>query len=192
MFRRRQSQSRWQKLQAFIWPRKGFSRVFNYLLQRILRMPGSAYSLAAGVACGASVSFTPFIGFHLFLALMLAYVIRANMLATLIGTAVGNPWTFPLIFVLIERVGTSVLGYLGVEQVSGLTAGAGPVTGDVFSLIMRMAVGGALLSVIIWPLFFGLTYWLVKSWRRHRQLRREQAWVRRERVMSAQDTRQEH
>lgn len=192
MFRRRQSQSRWQKLQAFIWPRKGFSRVFNYLLQRILRMPGSAYSLAAGVACGASVSFTPFIGFHLFLALMLAYVIRANMLATLIGTAVGNPWTFPLIFVLIERVGTSVLGYLGVEQVSGLTAGAGPVTGDVFSLIMRMAVGGALLSVIIWPLFFGLTYWLVKSWRRHRQLRREQAWVRRERVMSVQDTRQEH
>ena len=192
MFRRRQSQSSWQKLQAFIWPRKGFSRVFNYLLQRILRMPGSAYSLAAGVACGASVSFTPFIGFHLFLALMLAYVIRANMLATLIGTAVGNPWTFPLIFVLIERVGTSVLGYLGVEQVSGLTAGAGPVTGDVFSLIMRMAVGGALLSVIIWPLFFGLTYWLVKSWRRHRQLRREQAWVRRERVMSAQDTRQEH
>lgn len=192
MFRRRHSQSRWQKLQAFIWPRKGFSRVFNYLLQRILRMPGSAYSLAAGVACGASVSFTPFIGFHLFLALMLAYVIRANMLATLIGTAVGNPWTFPLIFVLIERIGTSVLGYLGVEQLSGLTAGAGPVTGDVFSLIMRMAVGGALLSVIIWPLFFGLTYWLVKSWRRHRQLRREQAWVRRERVMSAQDTRQEH
>ena len=154
MFRRRQSQSRWQKLQAFIWPRKGFSRVFNYLLQRILRMPGSAYSLAAGVACGASVSFTPFIGFHLFLALMLAYVIRANMLATLIGTAVGNPWTFPLIFVLIERVGTSVLGYLGVEQVSGLTAGAGPVTGDVFSLIMRMAVGGGHCSLSSYGHYF--------------------------------------
>ncbi|MEC7208930.1 MAG: DUF2062 domain-containing protein, partial [Pseudomonadota bacterium] len=68
MFRRRVPLSFSAKIREILWPRKGFARLYSYLVQRVLRMPGSAYSLASGFACGVAVSFTPLIGFHLLLA----------------------------------------------------------------------------------------------------------------------------
>ena len=101
MFRRRVPLSFTGRVKEILWPRKGFSRLYSYLVQRILRMPGSAYSLASGFACGVAVSFTPLVGFHLLLACGLAYFIRGNLATALLGTIFGNPWTFPLIFCLL-------------------------------------------------------------------------------------------
>ena len=36
--------------------------------------------------------------FHILLAMLLALLIRGNLIASGIGTVVGNPWTFPLIW----------------------------------------------------------------------------------------------
>ena len=91
MFRRRVPLSWQARLREIILPRKGFSRLYSYMAQRVLRMPGSPYSLAAGFACGVAVSFTPLIGFHLVLAAVLAYLIRANVIASWAGTIFGNP-----------------------------------------------------------------------------------------------------
>ena len=117
MFRRRVPLSLLGKLREMLWPRKGFSRLYSYLVQRILRMPGSAYSLASGFACGVAVSFTPLLGFHLLLALGLAYFIRGNMATALLGTLFGNPWTFPLIFVLLQAIGEGLIYYFGLNPV---------------------------------------------------------------------------
>ena len=65
MFRRRTKPTFLKIVREILWPRKGFYRIYSYLVRRVLRMSGSPYSLACGFACGASVSFTPFIGFHL-------------------------------------------------------------------------------------------------------------------------------
>ncbi|MFR8207121.1 MAG: DUF2062 domain-containing protein [Alphaproteobacteria bacterium] len=35
-------------------------------------------------------------GFHLLLAALTAWIIRGNILASALGTAAGNPWTFRL------------------------------------------------------------------------------------------------
>ena len=100
---------------AFIWPQKGFMRGWLYLMMRILRLRLSDYSLAAGFAAGVAVSFTPLIGLHFFLAAALAWLIRGNMIVALIGTLVGNPWTFPFIWVLIYSVGSSILGSVQID-----------------------------------------------------------------------------
>ena len=86
------------------------------MAQRVLRMPGSPYSLAAGFACGVAVSFTPLIGFHLVLAAVLAYLIRANVIASWAGTIFGNPWTFPFIFILLHKVGNYIIEMLGLSN----------------------------------------------------------------------------
>ena len=52
-----------------------------------MRLPGTPYDIAAGFACGAAISFTPFIGFHVVLGMVIARLIKANMVAALIGTA---------------------------------------------------------------------------------------------------------
>lgn len=83
----------------------GWERTFKYWTHRISRLPGSKYAISAGIAFGASVSFTPFVGLHLILAGFLAWVFRANILASAIGTLVGNPWTFPFIWLWIYQLG---------------------------------------------------------------------------------------
>jgi len=172
MFRRRKSLSINEKIQAIIWPKKGFNRVLNYLVQRLLRLSGSSYSIAAGFACGAAVSFTPFIGFHFVLAIVLASLIRANILAAIFGTAIGNPWTFPFIFVLLHRVGVSIMPMLGWDSpVSGQLE----ITyehGVLVDYILPMAVGGVVMSLATWPVFFGASYLTITGWRNHKQKRR--------------------
>ena len=83
----------------------GWERTLAYWIHRIRRLPGSVYSISAGIAFGASISFTPFVGLHLVLAGLLAWIFRANLLASAIGTLVGNPWTFPFIWLWIYQLG---------------------------------------------------------------------------------------
>ena len=64
MFRRRKPQSVFNQLRAVFWPVRGFRRLFSYLFQRIIRLPGTPASIASGFASGVAASFTPFIGFH--------------------------------------------------------------------------------------------------------------------------------
>ena len=79
---------------------------FNYLKRaslfyflKLIRVKDSVDKLAIGFACGAMVSFTPFIGFHFFLAIIFAFILRGNIVASLIGTFIGNPFTFPFIWI---------------------------------------------------------------------------------------------
>ena len=116
MFRRRVPLSWRARLREIILPRKGFSRLYSYMAQRVLRMPGTPYSLAAGFACGVAVSFTPLIGFHLVLAAVLAYLMRGNVIASWAGTIVGNPWTFPFIFILLHKVGIYLSETIGLNN----------------------------------------------------------------------------
>lgn len=81
------------------------------LLIRLKNLHGSPYSIAAGFACGVAVSFTPFIGFHLVLAAITAWILRGNIIASAIGTLIGNPWTFPFIWVAVLSTGRFFLGF---------------------------------------------------------------------------------
>ena len=172
MFRRRVPLSFVGRVREMLWPRKGFSRLYSYLVQRVLRMPGSAYSLASGFACGVSVSFTPLIGFHLLLALGLAYFMRGNMATALLGTLFGNPWTFPLIFVLLQAIGEGLIHYFGLTILT-----TNPKVGDVYEQFLAyfipMAIGGVLMFILSWPVSFTICYLGVVSWREHRLKKRK-------------------
>lgn len=67
--------------------------------------------VAAAVALGVGIGFSPFIGFHFFLAVALAFVFRLNKLDTVIGSFAGNPWTLPAFYAVGYRVGRAILGY---------------------------------------------------------------------------------
>ena len=151
----------------------------NYIVQRLLRLSDSSYSIAAGFACGAAVSFTPFIGFHILLAIALAHLLRSNVLAAIIGTAVGNPWTFPFIFVLLYRVGTAVMPLIGFDDTISaqldISDSAGGFDLSVLAeYILPMAIGGAVISLATWPVFFGASYLMITGWRNHKMKRRMQ------------------
>jgi len=105
MFKRRVKRTLGGHIREAFWPSAGWARSTLYVIHRVARIPGTPHNIAAGFACGAAMSFTPLVGAHALLGMVLALVVRGNLVATIIGTVVGNPWTFPFIWVLIYRLG---------------------------------------------------------------------------------------
>ena len=192
MFRRRKPLSALKQLRAMIWPERGFRRLFSYIFQRIIRLPGTPTSIASGFASGIAASFTPFLGLHFILAGALAMLFRGNVLASTIGTFFGNPWTFILIWLADYEVGLGVIHAFGfgadlqVLSIDELVAIMGNVirflsfTGniswanlsrDIEQVFMPLLIGGMVLGAIAWVASFLMTLWAVKGWRLHRAKR---------------------
>lgn len=83
-------------------------------LQILLELMGRAEAperVAAAVALGVGVGFSPFMGFHFFVAILLAFLFRLNRFDAVLGSFAGNPWTLPPVYALGYRLGRAVLGY---------------------------------------------------------------------------------
>ena len=153
MFKRRIQKTLGDKILDFFWPAIGWRRAWAYTMLRLARLPGSAYSIAGGFACGAAMSFTPFVGLHFVLSAILAWSIRANIIASVIGTAVGNPWTFPFIWTWLYQTGT--------WMVSGerLEGAAKPDFSEIFGHMLQALVSWDVAYIletaapVFWPMF---------------------------------------
>ncbi|MBR6327707.1 MAG: DUF2062 domain-containing protein [Alphaproteobacteria bacterium] len=139
------------------------------LVAKLARLNASDYAISAGFACGAAISMTPFIGFHSILAILTAFILRANIAATLLGTLVGNPWTFALIWPATYETGRFILGTkaranLDFEAVfDNIKTAFGSrdmslVGEDIKEVVIPMAVG----SVFFYIITFILSYVFVK------------------------------
>ena len=149
----------------------GWGRIFRFWTFKLKRLQGSPYAIACGFACGAAVSFTPFVGFHFIFAAMLAWVMRGNIIASAIGTAVGNPWTFPFIWAGIMWLGTWILGYeRGQELPEELTIGS--IFEHPETVLLPMLVGGLPTGVVVWIIIFLPIRRVVGNYQHHRQARR--------------------
>ncbi|MBJ3778195.1 DUF2062 domain-containing protein [Acuticoccus mangrovi] len=110
LFARRARPSLPQRLRIAAWPRRSFRRSFVYYKHRVLRLEASPHAIAAGVAAGAFASCTPLVGFHFLLSFALAWLIGGSLIAAAFGTAVGNPLTFPFIWLSSFQLGEVILG----------------------------------------------------------------------------------
>lgn len=110
MFKRRKPLSFLSRIRQNLWPKSGWVRAFRYSWQRMLRIDGSAHAVALGLAAGAFASMTPFLGFHILIGGILAWVMGGNVIASAIGTWVGNPITFPFIWLSTFEFGHMILG----------------------------------------------------------------------------------
>lgn len=163
MFRRRNPLPTLRWLQGLLWPRTGWRRFFVYYLRRLTRLSGTPHNIAAGVASGAAISFTPFVGLHVVLGALLALIVRGNLLAMMAGTLIGNPWTFPFIWVASYEVGQYLLGgHAGGVQpapwsfadVAGYVAAVArqASTDGPWPMVKHLATD---LRVVAWPMLVG-------------------------------------
>lgn len=115
------------------------------LLRRLHRLRADPHAIAAGFASGAALSCTPLFGLHILLALGLAWLVRGHLVAAAIGTAVGNPLTFPLIVSGAYGVGAAMLG--APEGLDG--AGMSRILRDGFLITLAGSVPLALLTFAV-------------------------------------------
>ncbi|EWY38583.1 hypothetical protein N825_12290 [Skermanella stibiiresistens SB22] len=165
MFQRLHRPSWPARLREFVWPRAGWRRSATYLAHRISRISGTPHWIAAGLACGAAVSCTPLPGGHFILGALAALVARGSVIAAVIGTAFGNPWTFPLLWLASYRIGLLlVTGTVPDEQPPPadflslfadttralLTGDVDLFVGRVWPVWYPMMVGSLVLAVVTW------------------------------------------
>lgn len=110
LFKRRNREPFFKRLRVAVWPRSSWRRTIGYYIRRILRLSGSPRAVAAGFAAGVGVSFLPLFGLHFFLAFMIAFLLRGNLIASAMGTVLGNPITFPAMWALSAKAGYALLG----------------------------------------------------------------------------------
>ena len=119
MFKRRERRSILRFFNEVIFSLKGIGRAIEYAGIRLKRIPDTPHKISLGMSCGIFASFTPLFGLHFLIAGLLSYVLRANVLASLIGTFIGNPITFPIITVFNLKLGEWILGSSEYSSVDG-------------------------------------------------------------------------
>lgn len=164
VFKRRDKPPLPTRIRELVLPRRGWRRGIEYLGHRVRRLPDTPHRIAFGFACGVYASFTPFFGLHFVLAAGLAKVLRGNIVASLIGTAVANPLTFPLIASVSLGLGRRILGH-GVtgRDFNRITEAFAQAFSGLWSSLLSLAGSGEsqwrllgpFLHDLMWPYFVG-------------------------------------
>jgi uncharacterized protein (DUF2062 family) len=123
MFKRRNPLTGIQRMRQFFWPREGWTRATVYLWRRTVRLQGSPHNIALGLAVGGFISANPLLGTHIIWAGILVYFLGGNFLAAVAGTWVGNPITFPFIWLSTYSIGSRLMGEGGNTQIPEISFG---------------------------------------------------------------------
>jgi hypothetical protein len=110
LFRRREAESFLERMRVHMWPRRSWSRSSRYVVYRLRRLSDTPHAVALGFAAGVFAAFTPFIGTHLVMAMLIAWIVGGSIVAAVLGTFLGNPLTYPLIWYVTYHVGHFMMG----------------------------------------------------------------------------------
>jgi len=119
------------------------------VLFRVWRLKATPHAISLGFAAGVFASFTPFMGAHFVIGGVLAWMMRGSILASALGTFVGNPLTFPFIWLAAYNLGNWVLGEMGTAREIDLTMNMFHDSLDhLLPLIKPMTIGGVPLGIM--------------------------------------------
>lgn len=178
LFKRRESESMVEWLRVHLWPRRSWSRSTRYIAYRLRRLKASPHAVALGFAIGAFSAVTPFFGAHVALAVAVAWFFGGSLVAAILGTFMGNPLTYPLLWYSTYEMGNLMLGEEGKRHDPSTALSHGTLE-QVWPIIKPMSLGAI-------PIGLGLAvlcYFVVKATveayqdrrRRERALRARQA-----------------
>ena len=175
MFKRKTPLTKLQLLCEVFWPSMGWRRAFKYMRHRIIRLADSSKKIAAGMALGASISFTPLVGTHFIQAGVLAHLTGANVPASLVGNFVGNPWTFPFMWWAAISLGSFLFGLIGLPTSTALPEHVDfqimwqLITHEPLRIFLPWLLGGYLIALLAWPLFFLMFLNIVRAGKKARR-----------------------
>jgi len=171
LFRRRNPPTMKERLRLLVWPRRSFSRSLKYGGKRILRITASPHAVAAGLAIGVFAAFTPFFGFHLIIAMVLAYFLAGNVAAAALGTALANPLTLPFIWGSTYELGRFLIsGQLANSEPIHISRALESMNfKEIWVPVLKpMLLGSTILGAIFAVLTYCVTRFAVTTFRRRR------------------------
>ena len=159
LFRRREAESLLERMRVHLWPRRSWTRSSRYVIYRLRRLSDTPHAVALGFAAGVFTAVTPFLGTHMVMAALLAWVAGGSVIAALLGTFVGNPLTYPLFWYSTYEVGNLMLGGGSGKQRIDLSGGIFQTSIDqLWPILKPMSLG----SIPVGLTLAALSYLLVK------------------------------
>lgn len=179
LFRSREKPSLGERIKLAVWPRVSWSRSIQYYKARVGRMAGSPHSVALGFAVGVAAAISPFVGFHIFIALGVGWLLRANLVATALGTALANPVTLPIIWGATYEAGRAILGHGHHEGAPDIGASfASRSLWEMWPILRTMLVGAVPVGIVMAAIAYFIAYQAVRAYRSMRASRRGAAGAR--------------
>jgi uncharacterized protein (DUF2062 family) len=124
--------------------------------RRLVNLRATPHEIALGCALGAFVSITPLLGVQTFLAIVLSLVLRASVPAAIIGTFVGNPLSWPFIWVSTYVMGLQIVGLEGAFDPSAVQRNVMLLWGALLEPSPQLLDATAsLLWPLLWPMLAG-------------------------------------
>lgn len=183
LFKRRIAESYWERFRVWLWPRRSFSRSLQYFSKRILRLRATPHAVAAGVAAGVFASFFP-LGLHFVIAAAVCWLIAGNLVAALLGAAVGgNPLTVPILWGASWETGKLILHRHMATH--GPPAHLGTMLHEMSfhqlwgPVLKPLAIGAVPLGILFGLVFYGITRWAMVVFQEQRRKRIEAKAARR-------------
>lgn len=179
LFRRREAESFLERLRVHLWPRRSWSRSTRYIVHRVRRLTATPHAVALGFAAGVFAATTPFIGTHMVMAALLAWIIGGSIVAAILGTFVGNPLTYPLFWFGTYEVGHLMLGGNADKERIDLSGGIFHTSLDqLWPLLKPMSLGALPLGLALAALSYALVKPMVNAYQhRRRALKPDRAAV---------------
>lgn len=173
LFRRREAESFLERMRVHLWPRRSWTRSSRYVVFRLRRLSDTPHAVALGFAIGVFTAATPFLGTHMVMAVLLAWVIGGSVVAALLGTFFGNPLTYPLLWYSTYEVGNLMLGGKADEPRIDLSGGIFQSSLDqLWPILKPMTLGSVPVGLALAALSYVLVWPMVEAYkhRRRRQL----------------------
>jgi uncharacterized protein (DUF2062 family) len=192
MFKRREPRTWGRVIRDTIYPPGGWKRAADYVLLRLKRLPDTPQRIARGVAAGVFLAFSPLYGLHFIVTFFAAFVIRANILAAVLASLLGNPLTWPLIIAASLATGEHVLNRASGVPRAGVIHEFGRALHELggnflamftksvahwdglaafwHDIFLPFLVGGSILGSIFGALAFFVTLRALRSYQHRRRL----------------------
>ncbi|MBI5379725.1 MAG: DUF2062 domain-containing protein [Nitrospirae bacterium] len=159
--------------------KRSLRRWLRYQYLNLVRIDDTPEKIAWGMALGVFLGFFPTFGLGIILAVVLSAYFHINKVAAVLGTFVMNPWTSPIVWTGSYLLGAHLLN-LDIAQLmadirdlkaaeASLETWTKLLAADV---LWPYLLGNFLISVGSAVLFYYLTLWGVRTYRRIRGERR--------------------
>jgi uncharacterized protein (DUF2062 family) len=146
-------------VRELVWPSMGWRRVCVYYWRRVLRLRGSSAFITRGLVAGVVVCFTPLPFTHIFQAVVIAWAVRGSILAAMIASWAGNPWTYPFMWAAAYHTGRAVYDLFGwpvmpVPDTISFGDFWGLMVDHPFDILVPWIIGGYVVAVMVAPVLF--------------------------------------
>ena len=164
----------------------GFHRMLRKIVHQIARLwyklvtlRSSPKKIAAGLAIGVFISFTPTFGFQTVLAIGCAALFKVNPVSTVMGVYLTNPFTFVPVYALCYSVGRRILGMEPLHSPAIVFKSLPALLTHGPQILVGVLIGGVVLGLLAGPLAYFLALFAVVRYRVARLNRRIEKMRRR-------------